>query len=217
MKQTVALIDGFNVYHSIADRDRDCWKWINYRKLVENLTNAKLNKIQDVFYFTAICPYNKEKSEKHNLLIKANKEMGVETIKGRFKKIKIKCRSKCKGFFDSYTEKQTDVHISVKLLEYAFKDDYEAALIVSGDSDYVPAIKMVKRLRPNFKIGVIFPPNRKSNELRVVADFTRHIDDRAFNGSLLDKVITSKSGKKIECPPNWTRGRPENHPLNLGF
>ena len=44
-------------------------------------------------------------------------------------------------------EKGVDVHLATDMLVYAFDDQYDTAILVSQDGDYVPAVKEVLRLR----------------------------------------------------------------------
>lgn len=44
-----------------------------------------------------------------------------------------------------YVLKEDDIHMAVDLVEGAFINKYDKAIIVSGDGDFVPAIKSAKR------------------------------------------------------------------------
>jgi len=64
------------------------------------------------------------------------------------------------------TEKQTDVHIAVDLLALAFKQEYDAAVIFSQDSDLIPAVQEVfavarSQNRPMF-LASAFPSDGRS-------------------------------------------------------
>jgi len=43
--------------------------------------------------------------------------------------------------FKSKEEKETDVNIAVKMMEIAFFGDFDRFYIISGDSDFVPAVR----------------------------------------------------------------------------
>jgi hypothetical protein len=63
-------------------------------------------------------------------------------------------------------EKQTDVNIAVEMMVDAYEDNFDIAVVVSGDSDLVPPIKAIKGLFPHKKILACFPPRRRSKEIR---------------------------------------------------
>lgn len=45
---------------------------------------------------------------------------------------------------DKRTQKEVDVALASKLIEQAFKDNYDTAIVVSGDRDFRPAIETVQ-------------------------------------------------------------------------
>lgn len=55
-------------------------------------------------------------------------------------------------------------------LPRSLRDSYDTAILVTGDSDLVPAVESVFRLKPGKRIVPAFPPNRYSKEL---VDLTR--------------------------------------------
>lgn len=54
----------------------------------------------------------------------------------------------CKTYFKSYEEKQTDVNIGIYLIKEAFEDNYDTAILVTNDTDLIPAIRMLKKHIP---------------------------------------------------------------------
>jgi len=78
---------------------------------------------------------------------------------GRFKAKDVYCNG-CKRIVKHYEEKETDVAISVKLLELFVLDQFDSIVLVTGDTDIMPAIKTAFKL---------FPFKRKTNELEKIA------------------------------------------------
>jgi uncharacterized LabA/DUF88 family protein len=48
--------------------------------------------------------------------------------------------------FTTFEEKETDVNLALKIFEDAFFDNYDRAIIISGDSDIIPVIATIRRL-----------------------------------------------------------------------
>lgn len=125
----------------------------------------------------------------------------MEFIKGRFKDKTLKCH-KCLATYKSHEEKQTDVNIAVQIVADAAADKFDRAIIISADTDLIPAITTVHKLTPEKEIGVLFPIGRNSFELREAADFaikmkTKHLDSCQFAWKL-------QVGKDVvKCPDNW--------------
>jgi len=54
----------------------------------------------------------------------------------------------CKTYYTSHEEKQTDVNIGIYLIKEAFENSYDTAILVTNDTDLIPAIKMLKNRFP---------------------------------------------------------------------
>lgn len=73
-------------------------------------------------------------------------------------------------------EKGSDVNIAVHLLNDAWLNNYECAIIVSNDSDLAESMKLVKEFHPNKILGLIIPgKGHPSKELMNYADFIKRI------------------------------------------
>ena len=53
LHSTIALIDGFNLYHAIASLRRPELKWLNVKALAAIFINTSTEQLDEVFYFTA--------------------------------------------------------------------------------------------------------------------------------------------------------------------
>jgi uncharacterized LabA/DUF88 family protein len=69
---------------------------------------------------------------------------------------------------DSWMEKGVDVWLAVDMVNFAARDQYDIAVLVSGDSDYLPACRMVKDWGKT--LVLISFSSSCSQELRLVAD-----------------------------------------------
>jgi uncharacterized LabA/DUF88 family protein len=136
------------------------------------------------------------------LFIKANETEGVKVTYGEFKRKQRKC-PECLKMIRTFEEKQTDVNIALRLFELAVQDKYDKAIIVSGDTDLIPAVKAVQKTFPAKKIGVMIPIGRASEDLKQQTDFhhrmkLQHLISSRFN----DQVILA-DGSTLDCPPSW--------------
>jgi len=77
-------------------------------------------------------------------------------------------------------EKGVDVSIVIDMLKFAFLNIFDVCILVSGDEDFVEAVKIIKERGMNVEI-VSFKHNI-SRDLRMLADRFTYIDD------ILDKV-----------------------------
>ena len=141
--------------------------------------------------------------KRHRLLVAALEDAGVEVVMGRFKDKERYCPT-CHTTTIGKEEKQTDVNIAVHLFQEAFLDNYDTAILVTADTDLVPAIGGVRRSFPAKRLGVLFPIDRWATELKDVCHFWRKIKRSDLNASQFPNQITLSSGPIISRPPTWT-------------
>ena len=78
-------------------------------------------------------------------------------------------------------EKGVDIQLTTDLLTHSFKNNYDEAILVAGDSDYVGALQAVKDNGKNIEVA-LFGKERTSRPLREVADKVITIDGRLLRG-----------------------------------
>lgn len=98
-------------------------------------------------------------------------------------------------------EKGSDVNIAVHLLNDAWLDNYDCAIIVSNDSDLAEAMKIVKEHHPSKILGLIMPgKGHPSKELMKHADFVKKIRTGILKSSQLPNPIPKTN---IYKPKDW--------------
>ena len=204
MDRVVAYIDGFNLYFGLKAEHGRKYLWLDLQALVEGLLlpNQILSEVQ---YFTAHVRGDPdgERREGAYLDALASHCQKVRRIDGRFQEKTRGCRN-CGARWTSYEEKETDVNISVALIEGAALGAYDTALLISGDTDLRPAIASVKRLQPEKLIFAAFPPRRYSARLVQSVDaYTRIGHDKIRNAQLPHEVMT-KGGITLSRPAYWS-------------
>ena len=68
----------------------------------------------------------------------------------------VYCRT-CRQNNKHYEEKETDVAISVTLLELLFQDAADIIVLVTGDTDLAPAVRTAQRLFPTKELCLRIP------------------------------------------------------------
>jgi len=202
LKLINCFVDGFNVYHALnADKKYWKYKWLNYRKLAQCFI-PKSSVLNKVYYFTALTTWNQDKLKKHKLFIKALRNEGVEIVYGKFKKRDKYCPN-CNTYFKTREEKKTDVNIAIKLFQDAMNDEFDTAIIISGDSDLIPSIEAIKSSFPSKEIGIVIPINRPADYLKNIADFHMKMKEKHLISSQFSYEITLKDGQVIKKPDTW--------------
>lgn len=204
-ERAIFFIDGFNVYHALANKMYSKYKWLNYRKFAECFVSPKKETIQEILYFTAYAHWNKEKQERHKNYVRALKFHGIHVVFGKFKKVTRECRADCKKRYETFEEKETDVNIAIYLLKKAFQDEFDTAYIISGDSDLVPAIEHIKNIFPYKNIKCIIPIARSAEHIKNICDSHHKMKEKHLRTSQFPEIIVLDPGKNIFLtkPPEW--------------
>lgn len=203
--RVIFFIDGFNVYHALANRKYSKYKWLNYKKFAECFISPKKEVIQEILYFTAYAHWNKKKHERHKMYVQALKFHGIHIVFGKFKKVTRECRADCKKRYETFEEKETDVNIAIYLMKKAFQDEFDTAYIISGDSDLVPAVENIKSMFPHKNIKCIIPIARSAEHIKKVCDSHNRMKEKHLRTSQFPDCIVVDSIKNIvlKKPAEW--------------
>ncbi|MBI4835302.1 MAG: NYN domain-containing protein [Planctomycetes bacterium] len=203
MNRVTVFIDGFNLYHSLNARPFFYkYKWLNLAKLAACFINPKNTEIIEIYYFTAYSTWNKDKLNRHQTYVKALQFVNVKPILGVFRYIDLTCPV-CHKSYNTFREKRTDVNIAINLFQTAIDDTWDTALIISGDSDLIPAIASIKKKFPAKRIGVVIPIGRRAEELKQVADFHMKIKTKHLATCQFDDVIKVDNSLTLNRPSSW--------------
>ena len=97
-------------------------------------------------------------------------------------------------------EKGSDVNLAVHLLNDAWLDAYDCAVVVTNDSDIAEAMRLVRQHHAK-RVGLVTPgAGRPSRQLMAHADFARRARRNAKGGSQLPDSIP---GTSIRKPAVW--------------
>lgn len=202
MQKVNFFIDGFNLYHAIDALGKEHLKWLDMHKLAKSFL-CKDEIVGSVVYFTAYMQWNREKKQRHEKYIKGLESVGVECEISKFSRISRRCETgnrNCK----TYTEKQTDVSLAVRMLSSVITDGISRLVLITADSDQVPTIRSIKNLAPGVLITVVAPPNRskQSRELRDVADKFAEITAGRLEQCLFPRNIVDCNGNLVAVSPS---------------
>jgi len=121
------IFQGFRKYNIKAD----------YEKLKNIITRGRI--LQGIFLYEGVVyPMSPEKKRWYEEL--SNRSGYV--IKASFDKIAS----------SGAIEKKVDINIAIDIISLAYENVYDTAVLVSGDGDFVPAVKKVKELDKNVEV-----------------------------------------------------------------
>ncbi|MFA5805171.1 MAG: NYN domain-containing protein [Melioribacteraceae bacterium] len=206
--RTVIYIDGFNFYYRSVKNTS--YKWLDFKSLFQKLLSTN-HQIIEIKYFTTLV------SGKHNPQKPLKQQIYLRALKAYIPEIKIFYRhflthevfaplaeptDEIKTVKIIKTEeKGSDVNIAVHLLNDAWLNNYDCAVIVSNDSDLAEAVKLVKKQHPNKLLGLIMPgKGHPSKELMRHADFIKRVRTGVLSSSQLPNPIPNTN---IYKPHDW--------------
>jgi len=186
------------------------YKWLDFKALCKSILKPH-HEILKIKYFTALVrptPHDPDKHIRQHTFIRA--------LEGHLPEIKVYY-----GHFLSHSvwaplvdqaegpacvrvlkteEKGSDVNLAVHLLNDAWLDLYDCAVLISNDSDLVEPLRLVKSQNKK-RIGVITPhKNPQSRQLIKYADFVARIRQGVLRISQLPDPIP---GTNIRKPLTW--------------
>jgi uncharacterized LabA/DUF88 family protein len=208
--RTYAYIDGFNFYYGAVKNSP--YKWLDFRALFTRILLPRYD-LRAIKYFTAhvsAMPHDPQQPNRQRVFIRALKAYIPEltVILGQFRahnaRLPLVNPSGGQLFADviKTEEKGSDVNIAVHLLNDAWHDLYDAALVVSNDSDLAEALRLVRDER-NKEVILLTPPKfqrRRSAVLKNAASRCMTIKNTDLAASQLPNLIPQTN---IYKPDSW--------------
>jgi 6-hydroxy-3-succinoylpyridine 3-monooxygenase len=206
-QRTAVYVDGFNLYYGAVRGTPN--KWLDLAKLFRLLRPH--DDIQVIRYFTAMVN-GPTKANQEAYLQALGTTPIVDPVLGNFKNKRVLCSlGPCtytgKRFFEIPEEKRTDVNIAVYMVDDAYQNIADQIVLVSGDSDLVPAVRMVRSRFPGKQVSVYVPaqhPTRSAAvELRSAANRHRELPLNLLPLSQFPSRIADGAGGFISKPAAW--------------
>ena len=194
--KAICYVDGFNLYHAVADLNRPNLEGVDLWALAESLLR-KNERLEGVEYFSAYAKWHQHKYRRHQVYVRALERTGVSINMAHFKEKNVTCRS-CGSKWITREEKETDVRLALKISEHAVNDAFDRAIIISADSDLVPIVQTIKAHFPHKQVFIAAPPGR----YRVARDLI------AATGSSME-ITPGRIARHLfpanTMPPAWRR------------
>jgi uncharacterized LabA/DUF88 family protein len=177
-------------------------KWLDIHSLAGLIKNSS-HVLGSVKYFTSRVSNNPGKQKRQNAYIEALETTPISIIFGQFRSEPIKCTICGNTWYES-KEKMTDVNIATEMIMDAYRDTFDAAILISGDSDLVPPVKAIRKYFPAKEIIVAFPPSRESNDLKKIANSSFILGRQKLENCQLPEKLFNKYGYELSRPIEWS-------------
>lgn len=209
MERVAFYIDGFNLYFGIKTQVRQKgWTgclWLDICALSDKLLKSDQERVLCKYFTARINGTNsrtQRRQRKQNAYIEALETiLGLEIFYGRYLSKTHRCNA-CGDTYIKNEEKMTDVSIATEMVKDAYEDNFDTAILISADSDLVPPTIAVQALGK--KVIAIFPPQRRSQQLKDIADVSYTLGRGKIYNSQLPAALTNSNGVIITKPTSWT-------------
>jgi hypothetical protein len=220
--RTNVYIDGFNLYYRIL-KENPRYKWLDLRALSKELLHAQ-NQIQTVHYYTARISGRIDPSApaRQQIYLDALKTVGIDPDHGSLHLGSFLVSKHWAGLVHppqmrggtvphfslpfpvvakvwKSEEKGSDVNLGCHLVRDAFQGKFEAAAVLSNDTDLVEPIRIVVE-EFGLPVGLLCPVSKPAGGLAQVASFIRHIRIQHLQASQFPDIIP---GTAISRPVTW--------------
>ena len=206
MERVIAYIDGFNLYFGMKSKGWKRFYWLDLPELVRQLLKQGQQLVEAKYFTSRISASlsDPDKSKRQNIYLEALGTLpSLQIFYGHYLHSPYTCRN-CGSTRLVPAEKMTDVNIATELLTDAFQDRFDAAFLISGDSDLTPPIQTIRKLNPGKRTVVAFPPDRHSVELAKAATYSFQIGRAKIAASQLPDPVVKPDGFALHRPTKWT-------------
>lgn len=207
MENVIAYIDGFNLYYGMMDAGFGRYRWLNIQGLVQSLLKPA-QKLLQVNYFTTMVINDLEGRLRQRAFLEALRTQDlVKVFFGKFQKQKYNCLL-CGNEFQRECEKMTDTAIVTELVKDYYENKFDAAMVISGDTDLLPPMRLINEAADNKRVLVAFPPARVNEEMRLFAKGSMVIGRKKLADNQFPAIFTGVDGQEISKPEGWGQVQP---------
>lgn len=208
MVRVRVYIDGFNLFYGMRAAKLKEFFWLDLVALSAALLEPG-QTLDHVHYFTARIlsdGNNTDDLVRQNTYLDALATCSELTIhEGNFKARTRKCRGPgCSHEHTAYEEKMSDVNLAIQMVADAYEGAYDAAIVISGDNDLAPPVRLVRGRFHQRTVSIAFPPLRaRANELKQVATRTIQLSKGILSQNQLANPTTTATGVELYKPATW--------------
>ena len=207
--RTTVYVDGFNLYYRALRKTP--YRWLNLQKLCESLLSPQ-NQIVLIRYFTAPVSGKLDPGQpvRQQIYLRALSTLPHCTIHFGSFLTRVKTRpleNPSSGgpthvrVLDS-EEKGSDVNLATHLLNDAWKDSFDVALVLSQDTDLLEPLRIVTTELQK-QLGIVCLDGKAPGKLSQYSNFVRHITPERLAASQFPSEIVLKRGRTLRRPDSW--------------
>ena len=144
--RVMVFIDGNNLYHGL----KSCgWPtWISLGKFAQRSAGGR--RLVGAHYYNALPPVGSPKERAgHAFLAQLT---GAPDLRFHGSRLQAVQKYGAEGPYQSHVEKGADTALTADLVTYAFRNEFDVAIIVSSDGDFEPPARQVRELHKRVEV-----------------------------------------------------------------
>lgn len=207
--KTYVYVDGFNLYYGCLKGTSH--RWLDVKALTEKLIKPE-HDIRCIKYFTAkvsSLPNKPDAPVRQEAYLRALRSLPeVEVFFGHFLTNtvwRMKADGSGKVRVLRTEEKGSDVNLATHLVADALRGRFDAAIVISNDSDLCEPIRILAQ-EERITVGVLMPVARRgrrpSHDLKGVATFWKPIRTGPVKDSQFPDTV-NVDGQRVHRPNRW--------------
>ena len=187
LNRTTFLVDGFSLYHSAREVAHDSGavstRWLDvYSLLLSYLPDlGRYAQLHEMYYFSA-----------HAMHLKVKNPRAMADYRDYVTCLRA-----------STIQVETGGDLSARLLTLLQEDEFDTAVIVSGETDIAHALRTAKQLYPHKEICFAFPYGQQNRELEDLAGKSFFIREKSYIKYQLPNPVVISPDCIIHKPGNW--------------
>lgn len=207
--RTNVYIDGFNLYYGALRKTP--YRWLDLRELCRRILGSG-HALRRIRYFTAdvrSTPNDREKNVRQQLYQRALRTLPeTEIHKGRFVRNRhwMPLASPLPGILERIRverveEKGSDVNLATYLMLDAAQQDFQAAYVLSNDTDLVEPIRLVRQTF-SLPVHIVSPHRTRSRRMQETATSYALLDHTLLPECQFPRELADRRGS-FHKPPEW--------------
>ncbi len=199
-------IDGYNFYYGLKQKNWKEFYWLDMVKFCTSLIKP-IHSVVSVNYFSAPPLHHVSKLKRQRRFFDANEHNPLFNLFLSKHKPSNKTCNNCGNTIYDSEEKQTDVKIATEMLTSCANEICDLSVLVTGDTDLIPALKALKKIDDNHKVMIFFPPKRTTHIMKSQVDGWKDLGlpfyRTKFIDGLFDDSVDTGGGNAIMIPAKW--------------
>ena len=208
--KTFVYVDAFNLYY--GSLKKTAYKWLDIKKMCE--LELPANQIEKIEIFTARVtgrPNDPDAPLRQDVFFRALRTVpNLKIVEGHFLRhpkwmplANPPLGGPGMAEVIKTEEKGSDVNLAVALLRDAYENLFDVAVVISGDSDLLGPVEIVKN-RLHKPVVVLNPQkrHRPCQVLKHAASFYRHLRPSTLAASQFPATLTDAAGT-FSKPASW--------------